>query len=404
MLSFNAYQEDSRPATPEEVDRLFEQFCLSQELLWDPVANNYSKKLRGTSVYNYVYRTLSQDRRVTKLLTLWQNIGNLRGPHELSNLALWTTYSLHLNGREKTESILENYLNSETVEVHVTIWCGGLTVPKSVKLENGCQIVSVEDFMWTPHTYLHRYSNNRHPASCVITKACTILKSSEESDPWSGIDQISEVSKEVQAVSSILNLCGLLCVPIMQSTYLHPDTPTGFFGGSGFSSNSDHFFSASSVYVLESSKTAKIEKWLSVYTSKSSEEQGRIDRMIKRVMDSKRTSSYEDKILDLGIALEMLLLSDLPNDQLSQTLRIRGSKILNTDLVTTKDNYTTIGKIYTYRSKVAHSGEIKKMGKKDKLTIEYLYDHLTEYYQLVEDIFYAVLSKDSIDWKDIMLG
>lgn len=83
----------------------------------------------------------------------------------------------------------------------------------------------------------------------------------------------------------------------------------------------------------------------------------RFNRILSRLRQSKRKNEIEDKILDLGIALEMALLDDnASQQQLSLSFRLRGSWFISSDEVERSKIYKTLGEIYRYRSQVARNG------------------------------------------------
>lgn len=69
--------------------------------------------------------------------------------------------------------------------------------------------------------------------------------------------------------------------------------------------------------------------------------------------------SIEDAAIDLGIALEALLLGDLqPNDQISLAFRLRGAWLVGTTTSERADARDVLNQIYSLRSQAAHGKKI----------------------------------------------
>lgn len=123
-----------------------------------------------------------------------------------------------------------------------------------------------------------------------------------------------------------------------------------------------------------------------------------------RIRKSKRQQSIENKVLDLGIAAEMLLLRDLTeNDPISFPFRFRGSWLLCKDFESRKNIHHTLKDFYGYRCAIAHEGAFKK--EKDIREVQKV---LPELYVIVENILkQAVLPTypgKSEEWLELVLG
>ena len=123
---------------------------------------------------------------------------------------------------------------------------------------------------------------------------------------------------------------------------------------------------------------------------------------MNRLAQAKGRAQIEDKILDLGIALEMLLLDDNRNaDQLSLSFRLRGSWLLGSSAEDRLAKYQQFRDIYTYRSQVAHTG-ILCGG--DSQEIKQVQESFLTYQSLAEDICKALILKDKPDWSKLVLA
>jgi hypothetical protein len=131
-------------------------------------------------------------------------------------------------------------------------------------------------------------------------------------------------------------------------------------------------------------------------------EKRRMERILNRLSQAKRRSQIEDKILDLGIALEMLLLQDNSNrEQLSLSFRLRGSWLMGQSSEDRLEKYQQLRDIYNYRSDVAHGGVLH--GGKE-VEIESVRQSFPEYQRLAENICRKIIMDGKPDWTRLILG
>ena len=124
-------------------------------------------------------------------------------------------------------------------------------------------------------------------------------------------------------------------------------------------------------------------------------------RILSRLSQAKRRSQIEDKILDLGICLEMALLGDNKNlDQLSLSFRLRGSWLIGLDKNDRKKVYTLLKEIYNYRSQVAHSGILTK-NRPEKINA--IREKFNEYSIIAERIIYLLITNGRPNWANLIL-
>jgi hypothetical protein len=138
------------------------------------------------------------------------------------------------------------------------------------------------------------------------------------------------------------------------------------------------------------------------YDKLNHSEKMRIERILNRLSQAKRRTQIEDKILDLGIALEMLLLQDNSNrEQLSLSFRLRGSWLMGQSPGDRHEKYRQLRDIYEYRSHVAHGGVLCG-GEEAK--IESVRRSFPEYQRLAEDICRKIITDGKPDWTRLILG
>lgn len=140
---------------------------------------------------------------------------------------------------------------------------------------------------------------------------------------------------------------------------------------------------------------------LSKYLKLTDSQRSKLDVPLHRLSEAARHHSAVDKAIDLGVALESLLLSDQPEQiQLSLQFRLRGAWLLGKDLESRKSVYQHLRDIYNYRSSAAHSGKLTKKVKDFDRARESLIGGL----QLCADAIKAVIEEGEINWDDLLLG
>ncbi len=127
-----------------------------------------------------------------------------------------------------------------------------------------------------------------------------------------------------------------------------------------------------------------------------------IDRWIK----SKTSKTPVDKIIDLGIALEALYLSEGTKEQLTLQFRLRASWYLGKDKEHRKRLIDEFKSIYNLRSQAVHSGKIPdeikiKKGENPTTTSEFI----TRAQDLCRDSILKILEDGEFpDWNNLILG
>jgi hypothetical protein len=84
---------------------------------------------------------------------------------------------------------------------------------------------------------------------------------------------------------------------------------------------------------------------------------------IQRLNQALKRLDMVDRAIELGVALEALLVDDRDHDApISYLLRIRGSWLAGGTLEERKENYKLLRDAYDLRSRAVHSGNISKPG------------------------------------------
>ena len=130
---------------------------------------------------------------------------------------------------------------------------------------------------------------------------------------------------------------------------------------------------------------------------------------IDRWQKSKRNTDPVDKIIDLGIALEALYLSETDyNREIRFRFSLHAAWHLEKDKEQRKALMKEFKEIYDWRSTVVHTGKLPKKGsgkKKKPYTTEEVSEFITRAQDLCRDSILKILEDGEFpDWNDLILG
>ncbi len=137
--------------------------------------------------------------------------------------------------------------------------------------------------------------------------------------------------------------------------------------------------------------------------------QGTKDKLrvpLLRMNQALRRTNLADKAIDLGIALEALLLNDRSyQEQITFTFRLRGAWLLGNDLIARSRLMAIFKALYELRSAAVHSGKVSantKVTGRGKVETRTLLD---EGIRLCGDTIRKIISQQEFpDWEDLVLG
>lgn len=367
----------------------------------------HSEFLKNTDVGKGVVQRLASDRRVQALENQMLSLGNSAARFEVDTLAVWYVWCLNMYGNEFADCQLESWLASEEVEVLNSLWVLGLEAEKSFELGGGYSIQILADmpdsdekeyFSKVDFNFLSRSTLPK----CAITKKENIKKTRSDFPPGTnGLnDNFRESCQKLYELAFVLNsISGVTCVPHFQTAYRSSVTPVGHFGGSGGGSP---LFDVSTITTSKISpeSSSVVFEVFSAFRSKSAEERSRLQVVLSRLSQAKRRSQIEDQMLDLGIALEMLLLQEKLNSELSLQFRIRGSWLLGQSFEDRIEINQLLKEIYDARSSVAHSGALYRS---DPRKLELVRTNFSKYVALAESTVRKIIVDGSPCWDDVLL-
>jgi hypothetical protein len=318
---------------------------------------------------------------------------------------MWWLWLANNIGIEEANRELQRYLDSDAVTVVRALWVSGIQIDEQIDLGDNYlfQPVGLMPESDDKEYYLRQRltSFNFHSSSptAAIVKNCKIPKLLDDNKPDE--DETRNVERRMETIVLLLNLIDSLCtLPSYSTSYLYATTPPGPFipSGGGWPL---YDISPPTPSRLPSNLRQHISPLVLAFEALPSSEQQRFSRIIDRLSQAKRRIYIQDKILDLGIAMEMMLLENKQGDQLSQTFSLRGAWLVTS---TPEERVITrkyLQNIYTHRSQVAHSGILENGNYKKIIKVE---NDFPTYVSLAESICKKLLINGKPEWERLVLG
>ena len=164
----------------------------------------------------------------------------------------------------------------------------------------------------------------------------------------------------------------------------------------------------SGIHVINETDIAKAKCLYELLTNPSSNIGEKLQISINRWIKSKTSQTAVNKIIDLGIALEALFLSEGTKEQLTFQFRLRASWYLGKDKEHRKRLMDEFKAIYDWRSTVVHTGKLPKKGsgkKKKPYTPEEVREFIRNAQDLCRDSILKILEDGEFpDWNNLILG
>lgn len=367
----------------------------------------YSELVENHELGKKLLLQLESDPRAVALNGHMISAGNGAVRFDSKLLTMWQLWARNEYGEEVTERNLNKFLDSESVPIINTLWIQGIEVDRTINLDCGVSIVPINEFQdcREKEQYL-RHDLNINLHRTLKPKVAITIKSSVKK-VWDNINlenfdcinkEFSDSSALLYDITLLLNVLeGITCTPYFATSYVLPEMPLGMFTGS---SGSAPIYDVpnNQLSKVDYSKSKELNELLKSFKKLCPDKKKLISRIIDRLSQAKRRDKIEDKILDLGIALEMALLDDNDKEQLSLSFRLRGSWLVAENFEQRKIIYQKLKDIYKYRCQAAHQGSIS--AKESEKVI----NCFSDYTNLTEKIICERIYKSDFDWLDLTLG
>ena len=371
---------------------------------WAP----YHKALNSTVLGLEVLDRLTKDERVQALSGKMIARGSGAEAFDLQKLGLWFLWRVNLKGLEAANAELESFLSSEYTQAINTLWITGLDVKEEIDLTGGFRILPVSQmpetldravFMGFDASFTAGISVKPRAAIVILSKVRSTWGDEPSHDGKMLLDEFMAASAELYDIALLINACrGVFCLPHYSTSYLADSVPYGPFGGSGGGYGSYDVVTHGTVEAGPE-LGAQVTRLHAAFRKLPKEQKYRFRVIFDRLSQAKHRQKLEDKILDLGITLEMLLLKDNSNkDQLSQSFRLRGSWLLGKNPEERHYLYTLLKELYQYRNEVAHGGVLSNKSR-TSAGVKY-----REFEKVAEDACAKIICDGEPKWETLLLG
>lgn len=165
--------------------------------------------------------------------------------------------------------------------------------------------------------------------------------------------------------------------------------------------------SGSGIHVINETDIDKAKCLYQLLTNPSSNIGEKLQIPIDRWIKSKTSKTAVDKIVDLGIVLEAIYLSDVSETtELSFRLRLRASWFLGKDKAHRQELMKDFSKIYEWRSKVVHTGKLPNKTRRMPFTPEEVEAFIAKAQDLCRASIMKILEDGKFpdDWNSLILG
>lgn len=378
------------------------------------VRNNVGRlrKLVAAEIWSAITARLATDARVLELKGRLIGPGTSRGILDADNLAEWWIWRANEVGQETADKDLELFLSNPEVDSVQAIWVYGVETTDTQEVSPGVFLVPAkemplsherEQFLETDIGY-RPMPVVRPKAALVahvsIPKAISDAQTDDMSVIW-GVHQ-----KLRNAILLMNCLPDTMCFTGFSSSYCPPEVPLGVFSGAAGGGFSLQDFLPYRSTKFNPSNNPLFSQLMASYRDLPEGIRTRLSRALHRLALAKGRLDDWNTALDLGIALEMVLLDKehkggLPG-QLHLQFRLRGSWLVGSDLADRESVFRTLKEIYVNRSEVAHSGTsqtIEKMNPSEKSEMR------KRHFTVAERILSHLVTKGyPANWDSLLLG
>lgn len=322
-------------------------------------------------------------------------------------LTLWVVCRAEAVGVTQVLTELQRYHDSKTFSCTFVIALAGLRVDQVVQLGDGVRLIPFtgSDFLRERVRHERQAGDPLERISCALQVAVQhpkLYHPIHEGLPAEG----REIAKRNWAILEAARLCLALVRPSVVT----------FVGRTIFVDESVPVSNLSSAYYTATVEGPSTIAWSGVECSLATEVHSAYCRLSIKAKDNLRVplerfnsallESWKpvDSAIDLGIALEALLLSDMQQTEISYRFALRGAHLIGgQDRVARRHLFDVFGGLYDLRSAAVHKGALADKVKRPKgMTSRELLQ--TGYGLAAQAIREVIERSGTIDWENMVLG
>jgi len=331
---------------------------------------------------------------------------------EAATLAAWYLWRANEVGLEEATTDLENFLNSDDIVTMGALWLYGVAPSERFPVTEDIDIVPTEQMPnsgdkehFLTSSLSFRPEQRRVPTAALV-RQYKIKKLFDEASFT--LDEEEQKAFSSLAETALLLNCfpGVCCFAAYQTSYTLPSVPLGPLGGSGGGWPIYDVIPQTKISINSKSEV-DVSALASRFRQLNERDKLALTRSLYRLGQAKARLNRHDRALDLGIALEMVLLQqehrnqEMPT-QLSLQFRLRGSWLLAETPDERRSLYGELSKIYSLRSQVAHNGvysELEKMNEQERTEMTARHERIAE--RVLQRL---ILKGIPNNWTSIILG
>ena len=157
---------------------------------------------------------------------------------------------------------------------------------------------------------------------------------------------------------------------------------------------------------VEQTEIDKAKRYYKILDNPNSSISERLQIPIGRWIKSKTSTTWVDRMVDLGIAFESIYLTDRDgNSELSFQFRLRASWHLGKDKKHREELMKDFSKIYNWRSKGVHTGKLPNKTKNTPFTRQEIEEFTKKTQDLCRNSIIKILEDGKFpDWNNLILG
>lgn len=323
----------------------------------------------------------------------------------MDRIVCWWLWRANDVGVDTANSELDHFLNSDEISCSAVLWVYGVESTQIIQLSENVWIYPPNEMPDSEDKENVLRSKWKHDVnfspvhSAALVAEVTVNKTS--SDKPRNDKQIFECYRTLNDIALLLNvLPEVCCAGGYRTSYAPASVPHGPFGGRGGGVAVADILPKNQPSSITPDSIVPLQNLLDGFKKLSPSWKERISRSVARLGQSKSRADHNDKALDLGIALEMVLLhaehnkNELPG-QLHNHFRLRGAWLIGESFDERSDLFGKLGKIYTQRSQVAHNGVLSKSDGENIL------DHISIAEKILSKL---IVNGPPSDWNRLVLG
>ncbi len=290
------------------------------------------------------------------------NCGSYSQRVELGRFIKSLLYRTHRYGVKKTSDDLNKYIELDGNPLCEIQLVSGIEVEEEIDLTDDTKLVPFDKIpdCWQKDNFSP--SSYKFPYDKYCSKAAILRKTNASPKSY---HQDKRPRKLIEVDIQLSDICDILTLIGPSSPYLTTywtildeiiplKLEAGIMGDFGLPS---HY----NIYSYNSEDYVFAKDIVRSYLSLNNDLKKNLLLSVKRLNAAQRRNSMEDKAIDLGMALEILLLHDYnQNDPISLPFRLRGAWFLGEEMGGRKHTYDLLKSIYNCRSSAVHSGKLKK--------------------------------------------